>query len=56
MVDKDYLRKLVADYKFYSRPNSGNYSDKATVGDINKVIDRTARLFEQFINALEDDD
>jgi len=53
MVDTEYLKRIVADYKFHTRPSNGDHSAYATIRDINRVIDQTAKLFERFIAALE---
>ncbi|WP_297569039.1 hypothetical protein [uncultured Anaerovibrio sp.] len=55
MVDIEKLRQAVKDYDFYSRPSNSGSSSPATVGDINKLIDRTVIVLNSFINELEKD-
>jgi len=53
LIDTDKLRKVVHHFKFYSKPTSGSSSDPCTVGDIKKVVDNVAALFDTFIDELE---
>ena len=53
MVDVNTLKRAVQQYKFHSRPSSANQSTVATVGDINRLIDQTAKLMDQFVAELE---
>ncbi len=53
MVDTQKLRKAVENFKFYSPPSSGCSSNPATVGDVRNVIDKTAKLFEELIIEIE---
>lgn len=55
MIDTKAMRQAIKNYKFYASPASGNHSDPATVGDINKLIQQTAKLMEAFVDALEKD-
>ena len=55
MADTKAMRQAIKSYKFYAPPASGNYSAPATVGDINKLIQQTAKLMEAFVDALEKD-
>jgi hypothetical protein len=54
LIDTDKLRKTVHHFKFYSKPTSGSSSDPCTVGDIKKVVDKVAELFDTFIDELEE--
>jgi hypothetical protein len=53
MIDTDKLRREVSNFTSNSSPTSGNSSDSCTVGDIKKVIEKTAKLFNAFITELE---
>lgn len=53
MVDTENLRKAVKHYLFTTKPSSGTSDTPATVGDINKVIQNTANLFNTFIDEME---
>lgn len=55
VADIKVMRQAIKNYKFYAPPASGNHSDPATVGDINKLIQQTAKLMEAFVDALEKD-
>lgn len=55
MIDTDALRKAVQSYKFYARPSSATFGSPATVDDINKVIDYTAKLVNTLISEIEKD-
>lgn len=55
MADTQAMRQAIKHFKFYASPSSGNSSEPATVGDINKLIQQTAKLMEAFVDALEKD-
>lgn len=55
MADTQAMLQAIKHFKFHATPSSGNYSDPATVGDINKLIQQTAKLMEAFVDALEKD-
>ena len=55
MIDTQALRQAVKSFKFYASPSSGNYSEPATVGDINKLIQQTAKLMDALIDEIEKD-
>ena len=55
MIDTDTLRKAVQSYKFYARPSSATCGSPATVDDINRVIDYTAKLVNTLIAEIERD-
>lgn len=53
MLDTEKLRNAINNYLLSSKPTSGSANTPATVGDINKVIQHTANLFNTFIDELE---
>ena len=53
MIDTDVLRKAVHNFEFSSKPSIATASEPATVGDINKLIKNTTKLFNTFIDELE---
>ena len=53
MIDIDALRNAVHHFEFSSKPSVATASEPATVGDINKLIKNTAKLFNTFIDELE---
>lgn len=55
MIDTDALRKAVQSYKFYAQPSSATCGSPATVDDINRVIDYTAKLVNTLIAEIERD-
>ncbi len=55
MVDTVSLRRAVADFQSHAAPSSSSKADPATVGDIKKLIEKTATVLNQFINELEKD-
>lgn len=55
MADTQAMRQAIKHFKFYAPPSSGSSSEPATVGDINKLIQQTAKLMEAFVDALEKD-
>lgn len=52
-VDTEKLRNLVKKYKFETSLSSCDSSSPATVGDVKKTIEKTARLLDAFIEELE---
>lgn len=55
VADTQAMRQAIKHFKFYATPSSGSSSEPATVGDINKLIQQTAKLMEAFVDALEKD-
>ena len=55
MADTQAIRQAIKHFKFYATPSIGSSSEPATVGDINKLIQQTAKLMEAFVDALEKD-
>lgn len=53
-MDIQKLYEAVSRFQFSANPTSTDYSLPATVGDIKKLIEKTAELFEAFIRELED--
>lgn len=53
MVDIDNLKNAVRQFQFSSMPSSATFDTPVTVGDINKLIQNTANLFNTFIDELE---
>ena len=56
MVNTERLRQAVSDFAFDASPTSASASTPATVGDVNKLIEKTAIVLNQFIEELENDD
>lgn len=52
-VDTNKLRRMVKNFEFYSTPSDGCHSNPATVGDIHKVVDNTAKVLYEFIREIE---
>lgn len=55
-IDTAKLRKLITDFKFYSRPSDGVQSNPCTIKDINNVIDNVSRVLNEFVDELEESD
>lgn len=53
MIDTESLKRAVKHFEFSSRPINAMSSAPASVDDINKLIRNTARLFNTFIEELE---
>ncbi|WP_303839451.1 hypothetical protein [Selenomonas ruminantium] len=53
MIDTDKLRQAVNTFVHQARPSDSNRQSPATIGDINKLIDRTATVLNQFIDEIE---
>lgn len=53
MVDTDKLRQDILDFQSSARPADTNGSAPATVKDINKLINKTATVLNQFVDELE---
>jgi predicted neutral ceramidase superfamily lipid hydrolase len=49
-VSKKELDQALRHYKFVASPTSTNSSQPVTVGDINKLIDETAKLLKKIIS------
>ena len=55
MIDTDALREAVQSYKFYAQPSNATCGSPATVDDVNRVIDYTAKLVSTLIREFEKD-
>ncbi len=53
MVDTEKLRQAVNQFQSSSAPTSASKETPATVGDIKKLIEKTATVLNQFIDELE---
>ncbi len=56
MIDTEKLRQAVLEFQSHAAPSSSSKSDPATVGDIKKLIEKTATVLNQFIEELENND
>jgi hypothetical protein len=53
MVNTNKLKSAIDNFTFYSRPSSTSSNTPCTVGDVNKVINNLAELFNTFVDELE---
>ncbi len=52
-IDTNLLRKAIKEFQFYAPPSDGTRSHPCTIGDLRKVIDKTAKLMTTFVNEIE---
>lgn len=52
-INTNALRKAIQNFQFYSTPSNGSHNEPCTVGDIHKLIDNTAKLFNAFVDEIE---